>query len=269
MTPLAQKIVRDMLLPRRKRQFDDAGKVLDLMSDVHCFEVSEVLECARDLMPFSDSSQATIRNFESAVRDTTFLSAPRTWIEYQLPIGGRIGFLLVESGLGRADLRTAVDVKAGFKSFPTSISFDLSQGDGSQLRARLPVEIAGDEKLKNYSIVQLQEIAALLALINTPRIIGRRQHMPHAGLERELLRQREAIGKFPLNAYTEIKLHVMRPPEDLSDDPVTEAHLTGAKALHFCRAHMRWRLGRVEIVRGHWRGDPSLGTKRSRYTVLD
>ena len=106
----------------------------------------------------------------------------------------------------------------------------------------------------------------MLAIINSPKIIGRRQHMPHRGLERALIAKQKAIGKFPLHAWTEIQLKVT-PPKDMSSDAPAEDHLTGQKALHFCRAHLRVRMGRLEVVRAHWRGDAALGIKRSRYKV--
>ncbi|QPF81665.1 hypothetical protein IC762_17725 [Bradyrhizobium genosp. L] len=107
-------------------------------------------------------------------------------------------------------------------------------------------------------------LVPLLAMINTPRIIGRCQHMPHAGLARDL-RKRFGAGRFPLRAWTEIQLKVT-PPEQGEGE--AEAHLTGARALHFCRAHLRVRLGRLELVSSHWRGDPALGIKQSKYRLV-
>lgn len=106
----------------------------------------------------------------------------------------------------------------------------------------------------------------LLAFINTPKIIGRRQHMPHRGLEKRLTAALKPVGKFPLHAWTEILLQIAS-PKDVSAEPSIEAHLTGERALHFCRANIRVRLGQLEIVRAHWRGDASLGIKQSRYKV--
>jgi hypothetical protein len=74
------------------------------------------------------------------------------------------------------------------------------------------------------------------------------------------------VGTFPLRAWTEIKLEVC-PPKWAGDLPENETHFTGTRALHFCRAHARIRLGRLEFVRAHWRGDPALGIKRSRYRL--
>jgi hypothetical protein len=107
---------------------------------------------------------------------------------------------------------------------------------------------------------------AALALINSPRIIGRHQHMPHERAERDKLKDMKLVGKFPLRAWTEIILKVAL-PDDRSGEASTEAHLTGERCLHFCRSHIRVRMGLIEYVAGHWRGNPALGMKRSRYVV--
>lgn len=74
------------------------------------------------------------------------------------------------------------------------------------------------------------------------------------------------VGKFPLNAWTEIMLEMTPPPAP--EGPSTcEVRLSGTKALHFCRAYLRLRLGRLELVSSHWRGDGALGIKQSRYVL--
>ena len=130
-------------------------------------------------------------------------------------------------------------------------------------------QIQKEKILRNFGLPPMEALAiyAQLAmiLINSPHIIGRRKHMPHAGLERQLTRGL-AGGKFPLHAWTEINLQVAKPVE-IDDGEPHEAHLTGRRALHFVRKHIRIRLGQLEYVSAHWRGDPSIGIKRSRYTV--
>jgi hypothetical protein len=110
------------------------------------------------------------------------------------------------------------------------------------------------------------KIYAALALINSPRIIGRRQHMPHERVEREKLKALGLIGKFPLHAWTEIILKVA-PPDERTGEPASEAHLVGEKCLHFVRTFLRVRMGQLEYVESHWRGNPALGMKRSRYRL--
>jgi hypothetical protein len=105
---------------------------------------------------------------------------------------------------------------------------------------------------------------AILALINTPRVIGQRTHWPHARIEREKLKNLKLVGKFPLRAWTEIILKVAQ-QDDRTGEPSEEHHLTGERCLHYCRTYLRVRLGMIEYVEGHWRGNPALGMKRSRY----
>jgi hypothetical protein len=56
----------------------------------------------------------------------------------------------------------------------------------------------------------------------------------------------------------------------IDGEPATVTPATGAgmpRALHFVRAHLRLRLGKIELVRPHWRGDAQLGIKRPAYLV--
>jgi hypothetical protein len=102
-----------------------------------------------------------------------------------------------------------------------------------------------------------------LNLINTPGLVGLRQHDPHRGLARKLYAARG--GSYPLRGWSEIVLkHQTRVAEP------TEHH-TGAtfhKCLHFVRSHLRhYRDGKVTVIPAHWRGDPALGIKRTRYRI--
>jgi hypothetical protein len=108
---------------------------------------------------------------------------------------------------------------------------------------------------------------ATLALINSPRVIGRQLYYPHMRDEREKLKKLKLVGKFPLHAWTEILLRVATRPEDHSGEEPQEAHLTGDRCLHYCRSFLRVRNGLLEYVIGHWRGNPALGMRRSRYRL--
>jgi hypothetical protein len=84
-------------------------------------------------------------------------------------------------------------------------------------------------------------------------------------LEKRLREGHLIAGRYPLGAWNEILLHVTPPQE--ADDTEHEAHLTGSRALHFVRCHLRIRLGQLELVSAHWRGDAGLGIRRSRYRL--
>lgn len=247
MTPLAQMIVNDGLLPRHKRLFE--GEPPD-MSDLHCFDVSDVYDLAYNL----SKDVERIAN----VPLTSFLPAQRTWIEHA-KAGTRFAFLLDESAPGRVTMSQYVyggsDDYLGV--FCEEEAFDLACGETADGRR-------WSSKPENWSSHFL--VPAFLILINSPKVIGRRQHMPHRGLEKKLAAA-HGVGKYPLHAWSEIKLQVFKPVE-IDDGEPHEAHLTGRRALHFCRAHIRVRLGQLEFVSAHWRGDAAIGIKQTRYLVI-
>ena len=90
MTPLAHRIVKELTLPVKGRTFEDRCHLLKQMSDVHCFDVTEVIEQAEDLgRELSESGRL------HTVGDLAFLPAPKTWIEWDtLSDQGRVGVLL-------------------------------------------------------------------------------------------------------------------------------------------------------------------------------
>lgn len=268
MTPLAHFITKQLTLPIKRRRFSDGCQMLKNMSDIHCFECSEIMEAVRNII--SDMADrggnSMVAALKSMISETGFLPSPKTWIEFSVE-GYRLGFLLVADEdncsakvFHAFAVRGKIEASASVSGYMT---IPLINGV-----ATIGGVCAGmpdlDEEQQAEWILQL---IVLLAFINTPRIIGRRTHMPHRGLERHLLAQRGLIGKFPLHAWTEIKLAVCD-PKDASNEKSVEAHYTGERALHFCRAHLRLRMGRLEIVSAHWRGDGSLGIKQSRYNVV-
>lgn len=253
MTPLAHRIVRELTVPLKERTFRDQDNLLRRMDDIHCFEITEIRDAAFQLA-----------NTPEAFYDSdciSFLPAPKTWLEYMGPKGNkRTGYLLEELGNGRVR-STCVAEGIGYCSFAHPELDEEGWGVLGSNELDLTARYSGDQWNQDALI------PAYMLFINSPRVIGRRQHMPHRGLERKLIAQRKMIGHFPLHAWTEIKLEINPRPGDHSGEPSQEAHLTGQRALHFCRAHLRVRLGRLEVVRAHWRGDASLGIKRSRYKL--
>lgn len=253
MTPLAQTIVRKQLLtPRKDRpKFDDEAGVLTRMDDLHCFDLFEIREMIQDL-------QAHIHEHGTVAAGMDFLPAPRTWLELGVYREGvlarpaRFGIFLEQHG------ETA------------SVSFVLKHGAfpvGAISLAEPLKVLPGKGHPITGEMHIYREIYAALAIINAPRLIGRIQHMPHRGLEQRLAKAKGFVGKFPLHAWTEIKLSVADIGKR-ADGTEHEAHHTGEKCLHFCRAHLRIRNGKLERVSAHWRGNPALGMKRSKYAVV-
>lgn len=245
MTPLAHKIAKELTIPRAERKFYDQCSLLSKLDDIHCFDVTEVLSLVDEF-----ANDHFFTHFDEKI---AFLPADKTWIEFEKK-GMRTGALLVKNGDGVDVFTAALDRKDGaFMSFdePLFISIPSFNIVSSDL---------------GYASSIATTIYGALVLINTPRLIGRKQHMPHRGLERRLTCAKGLVGKFPLHAWTELKLSVSAMMKQ-ADGTEHEAHYTGEKCLHFCRAHLRVKNGRLEQVRSHWRGNPALGIKRTRYLV--
>lgn len=248
MTPLAHRIVKELTLPLKQRTFKDGLGVVHRMTSMHCFYVDEVKEMAYDLG--YDVAKSDIE-----LNETCFLPCPMTWLEWQQEGKGRVGLLLEDIGDGRATV-TAFDDGA---CIPVMI---IRHGQGMR-RTYEPTNRLKDE---HWPLDTFCGIIGFLAIINSPRLIGRKQHMPHRGLERRLANAKGLVGKFPLRAWTELKLSVAD-IGNRADGTEYEAHHTGEKCLHFCRSHLRIRNGKLERVSAHWRGNPALGIKRTRYAV--
>lgn len=274
MTPLAHRIVKEFTLPVKRRSFIDRCGLLEVMGDIHCFEVSDVFDAACSLVKGKTENIHDLneRGHEIATRvsslseRTSFLPAPNTWIEWTSEIGGRTAVLLREDEKNEwCSIRIAECSDRGvFASAAGIFCMGLRNiHDASVFRSS--VNLSQDQRVSLCGL--MLTLHGLLAFINTPRVIGRATHAPHAGLQKALTKARAAaFGKYALHAWTEIRLHV-RPEHDAnrSDEDVW---LTGRRALHFVRCHLRLRLGQLELVTAHWRGDPALGIKQSRYKVV-
>ena len=263
MTPLAYRIVKQTWLPLKHREpFDDGAGLLKngRMDDIHCFEMSDVFVLADDLgYKWHEASKGEDGRYKAAAIDTTFafLPAPKTWLEWtgDWP-GQRQAFLIEEAG--DLALCTYVNNRSGLFSYERPMVMQLRAAEEFQIRWDPQSRMRRDEQ-----ITFLYRLYAMLALINSPRVIGRRTHPPHKSLAKKF-----AVGKFPLHAWTEITLEVNRPVKVYFGEASNETHLSGRQALHFCRAYVRIRRGRLEYVSSYWSGDPAIGIKRSRYTII-
>jgi hypothetical protein len=259
MTPIAQAFMRRFTLPLRKREpVEDSSNLLGrkLFEDFHCFELSAVDELICELTASFDPEDTDIGASDRQVRGLgkmIFLPAPRTWLENGKD---RADYLVQQNeewadlyNIGRSIERAEAAGRRGadwhifhYGRVNLKTGYIFSWNDGDQITCSSP-------------------LLSSLAVINSPRIISRTVHEPHRGLQRDLNHLHG--GKFPLRAWTEIVLKVR--------DPGIEGVprlISGPRALHFVRKHIRIRLGQLEYVSSHWRGDPSVGIKQSRYRVV-
>ncbi|MGF3026934.1 hypothetical protein ACQVP2_29470 [Methylobacterium aquaticum] len=258
MTPLAQRIARESLLPAKKQIFyPDGGSIPDLAA-APCFEVTDVwpliCQLASDVDRITDGPA------------TSFLPAPRFWAERRnTHHRGGMGMLIEHTGEPDVvNLTTFHDGPEQDALGETGRFVVRLTGDGAGL-----IPQAGDECDAGWNsggFGPQNLLPALLLVINSPRVIARETQPPHRGLEKDLRAARREGARFKLLPWTKIRLNIT-PPAASGETGEGGERITGAKALHFCRSHIRVRLGRLEIVKAHWRGDPELGIRRPTYAV--
>ena len=259
MTPLAQEITRQICLPPNKRTIVDPYGMLAHWDDVHCFECSAVYDIVQEIaFKINDGILPDI--------NTTFLPAPKMFVERKVNnviIGDFIVDDHVEQGV--AMVWKAASLDSSVRCLPIG-GIKIREGWTKEFDPGWSVaqHKHTDEQM---FLAELIRCHGFLACINTPRVIGRRTHPPHAGLQRRLSRACGMVGKFPLHAWTEITLEVT--PPEWADESVQEGFRSGGKMpLHFVRKHLRIRNGKLGWVRAHMRGDPAIRIKQSRYTVV-
>ena len=258
-TPLAGRILKEITRPIRERTIEDKNNILNKMYDIHCFEISSVLyEC--------DSVMSMIGKNCGLHPDLAFLPFPKTWIEWKNPNGHRIGYLLD----GTQDDKNPVCISAGDALGLHSLDepFRLLLNDHFEHNYPKGTDFYGAtiKILEESNWTSPGILEGALALINSPKIIGMRTHLPHENLQKRLIKSGQPVGQFPLNAWTEIIIKTSGFRDASDDDPV-QGNLTGMRAHHWVRAHTRIRYGRLEFVPHHERGNKLFGSKQSRYTI--
>jgi hypothetical protein len=251
MTPLAQKIIRELELKPSERTIDDRCGLLAQMGDIHCFECSKILEMARHLARWFPK----IGLEQSAI----FLPCPRTWIEYRDNFGQRQAALL-SVGLEKIEVMHCTESKDG-RLFSDVLLGGLPFVRRPAGRALIEYQ---NEEIRFEMLCDFGEnlLLACLALINTPKITGRRsmdsaQFGPTA--------QPKAM-MFPLNAWTEIVLNCSMPDDAWSEAPCSRK--TGKpQPWHYRRAYRACHFGREIHFEGYYAGNPAFGIRLSKYRV--
>jgi len=260
MTPLAAFLEKSKGQLKGDRRIIDPLNAMRLFDDVHCFEASDIIRRVSDFPSMTARDLVEMRHY---------LPAPRTWLEWHSanPVRNtRIGVLLLEECEA---ISGYFFIKASDNEWALSCPFVLSFP--SEEHGFTPPNYASFSPTARQSDIALSEsgykiVSFLLSLINVPQIIGRKTHQPNVGLQRAIAKRKGLTGKFPLRAWTELNLVVGAPPEIFDGSPEL-GRLSGTKCLHFVRKFKRIRNGQVELVKAHWRGDGSLGIKRTRYIL--
>lgn len=133
----------------------------------------------------------------------------------------------------------------------------LNGGPAAQIESAYPG--GAESYAASMSESLSQWLIAAIALINTPRIAT---FVEHTFDDREYGAPRP--GRWPLMSYKEVRLNV---DEKIAVKNTDVRSADTHTARHHVRAHLRLRLGRVELVKAHWRGNAAFGTKLPIYSV--
>lgn len=290
MTPLAKRVAEISATEREYWKRNGFDKLLAPFPDgVKCFEMTQVYELIGAL-----ASDAQKRN--NLAEAVAFLPAPATWIEYREPqhlqnlrpkrdsLPAIKGYFLVQKDANHASCVeiTGVWIHGGFAFVPLPMA-DLPllanvDPDGWALDSTLQQQQLlniGEMRVDGSNVDWDQTLIAqqlhayflysALSLINSPRVVNRTERQKSNKLEKFL--ERKNRKPYELLPWHEIFLDIAPPKEASDADEDAPTRLTGPKALHWCRQFLRIRLGKLERVRGHFRGDAAAGVVQSRYTV--
>lgn len=253
MTPLALAILNQLALPPKKRSIVDPDGNASRLGDIHCFDMTEGV-------PLADELVSKMKHRGYALDEYAFLPFPKTWIEWRIE-GERSAVLLEDGRNGCHATFFAKDCAGLIVSKRSLVSIAAPCG----MQDLTPFVGRRNQFAEETEVIDI--ILAFLAMINTPKVIGSTPHAPHKGLERKLAASKFSVGMFPLNTWTTVHLKVTDPRCADEADPNRRAIYTGERALHWVRAHLRIRLGRVEFVSAHKRGNENLGVRQTRYRV--
>jgi hypothetical protein len=272
MTPIAFRLFR-RVMSGAKMSTDERAFAMKRLIDVRYFEATEVAPLIFDLTKRLTDQWSRDRSMPKL---QAFLPAPRTWIEYVVPDdphfakgrqqkADRGAFLFETHDDGHVSVTGMlkwpdgrVQSSAGFAepNHPRAF-FPLSSED---FVPETPVAQTFERQHHIYF-----EMHAMLAVINSPRVIEQESREPHRGLVREM---RNANMPHKFTPWSVIKYSVTRAAIDAAGE--TGEH-GGERCLHFVRAHTRWltQQGRITLVTAHKRGNRERGDKTigSTYTV--
>lgn len=107
-----------------------------------------------------------------------------------------------------------------------------------------------------------------LLLLNEPKALETVAMDPHKGVLKDLRRVYGDRPPFEDKGWVQVTLHLSGTNKTGRGGNGGQGPEVGSVALHFCRKHLRIKRGKLEIVRGHWRGDPAKGLALRSYKVM-
>ena len=277
MTPFARMILRDyadknvgIVTPPKETGLDKdhVEKLINGIVNAKCFDCSDVMDLTAQLL---DKLCVQIeidgeKKLGISPTETSFLPCERTWVEFNGSEGQHWGCLLdCPEGIGTAFCTFITKPHQQDCSIIGAVFLHLNNGSDMLPVKGIPVPFYKQKECKDCLESIAMMLYPFLAIINSPAVIGRQEFPAHKGFEKSLRHSNVIPPGAHLRPWTKITLDVTPPSGEHGEHG--GARLTGAKALHYCRTHIRIKNGKLERVRGHWRGDAALGVVRADYKV--
>jgi hypothetical protein len=130
----------------------------------------------------------------------------------------------------------------------------ITAADPLVLRGEPRITCANRSRMERHHFL----VYAMLSMINSPAVFHRDRHEPHRAVAREA--KTKGLGE--IKDWHKIRLSITREVSEAVGESIT-----GERCLHFVRMFTRWRLGRLEYVKDHWRGNPEKGASLTSYKV--
>lgn len=307
MTPLAHYIAKQQLLPVDQRQYRASSARFSEWHCFDCSPVIEMAtilakKMVEDMRSQRDTLSGALAFLPAPQTWIEWRHTPWSWAEEQRLCSkkqgrfdprAREGFLLSDRGDGYAEVSSHWFDDGGKRELGAHYALPIACGASDEVklhswehdRSDIPIGIPGygvfygEDDFDDIALAQkciggiwastyhALILYACLAMINTPSVVGRRVNRAHAGLQKRLASLRGSPHGGALRPWTEIVLEVTEPRDGAGADACAAERMSGRKALHFCRSHLRIQNGRLTRVRAHWRGDAALGIVQSRYKV--
>lgn len=259
MTPLAAQLSKQLTMPKGdQKPFWGANieKLTITLNNAQFFEITAITNLLFDLIE-------KVQDNLDFVKKSSFLPSPLTWIELNTARVGRMAFVL-----SQIDEWIHFDlIWSERSSYIGKMNSDTLQVMLVKGKIALPQEFECETQQKTLYVLELNLALAHAALIaiNSPGIIAHKKREPNKGLVRRI-NKKFGPGNFEVNGWTELQLKISK-PQYIDDGEPHEDHITGKRALHFCRQHIRIRNNKLGYVTAHWRGDASIGVRQKSYTV--
>jgi hypothetical protein len=265
MTPLAARLLKALTLPARKRPFlwnqSETPDLIRRIPGAHCFEVHEAINFMLQLAP-ADKTKPLDDMFDGVF----FLPSPKTFLEFRAALENaavvvRVGLLLEQVQPHNATVTFFDDFGAYLVGEISTTSADYVIYKGAGVPNYYAAAFGTSDI--NAILAQFMSCAHMaLVAINSPKVLAQTSAPTNKGA----IRRARQLGLANLHpTFTEVKIEITK-PRDIGDDDSTGV-LTGTRALHFCRKHVRIRRGRMEYVSAHWRGNAANGVRTPNYTV--